>query len=60
MECIACHVCVLRPFEKFVDSPYYSVYIFEKWVECYKKCTACQGRYFEKETVTASPQVRLG
>jgi hypothetical protein len=21
------------PFEKFVVSPYYSVYVFEKWVE---------------------------
>jgi len=21
------------PFENFVDSPYYSVYVFEKWVE---------------------------
>jgi len=44
------------PFEKFVDSPYYSVYVFEKWVERCKKCIACQGRYFEKETVTAPPQ----
>jgi hypothetical protein len=30
--------------------------IFEKWVDC-KKCTACQGRYFEKETVTAPLQI---
>jgi hypothetical protein len=37
-----------RPFEKFVDSLYYSVYVFEKWVERCKKCIACQGRYFEK------------
>jgi hypothetical protein len=44
------------PFEKFVDSPYYSVYVFEKWVECCKKCITCQGRYLEKETVTTSPQ----
>jgi hypothetical protein len=29
---------------------------FEKWVERCKKCIACQGRYFEKETVTAPPQ----
>jgi len=43
-------------YEKFVDSPYYSVYVFEKWVECFKKCIACQGRYFEKETITAPPQ----
>jgi hypothetical protein len=40
-------------FEKFVDSPYYSVYVFENWVERCKKCIACQERYFEKETVTA-------
>jgi hypothetical protein len=45
-----------RPFEKFVDSPYYSIYVFEKWVERFKKCIACQGRYFEKETVTAPSQ----
>jgi hypothetical protein len=25
-------------------------------VERCKKCIACQGRYFEKETVTAPPQ----
>jgi hypothetical protein len=31
-------------------------HVFEKWVERYKKCIACQGRYFEKETVTAPPQ----
>jgi hypothetical protein len=29
---------------------------FEKWVERCKKCISCQGRYFEKETVTAPPQ----
>jgi hypothetical protein len=28
-------------------------HIFEKWVERCKKCIVCQGRYFEKETVTA-------
>jgi hypothetical protein len=44
------------PFEKFIDSTYYSVYVFEKGVERFKKRIACQGRYFEKETVTASPQ----
>jgi hypothetical protein len=33
-----------------------SVAVFEKWVERCKKCIACQGRYFEKETVTAPPQ----
>jgi hypothetical protein len=32
-------------------------HIFEKWVEHCKKCIACQRRYFEKETVTAPPQV---
>jgi hypothetical protein len=30
--------------------------VFEKWVERCKKCIACQGRYFEKDTVTAPPQ----
>jgi hypothetical protein len=45
-----------RPFEKFVDTTYYSVYVFEKWVERCKKCIACQERYFEKETVTIPPQ----
>jgi hypothetical protein len=44
------------PFEKFVDSPYYSVYVFEKWMEFCKKCIGCQRRKFEKETVTAPPQ----
>jgi hypothetical protein len=45
------------PFEKFVDSTYYSVYVFEKWGERCKKCIACQEKYFEKETVTAAPQI---
>jgi hypothetical protein len=31
-------------------------HVFEKWVERCKKCIACQGRYFEKETVTAPQQ----
>jgi hypothetical protein len=31
-------------------------HVFEKWVERCKKCVACQGRYFEKETVTAPPR----
>jgi hypothetical protein len=31
-------------------------HVFEKWVERCKNCIACQGRYFEKETVTAAPQ----
>jgi hypothetical protein len=34
---------------------------FEKWVERCKKCIACQGRYFEKETVHRSfIKFRLG
>jgi hypothetical protein len=28
--------------------------VFKKWVERCKKCIACQGRYFEKETVTTN------
>jgi hypothetical protein len=28
------------PFEKFVDSACYSIYVFEKWVERCKKCIA--------------------
>jgi hypothetical protein len=44
------------PFEKFVDLPYYSVYVSEKWVERCKKCITCHGIYFGKETVTAPPQ----
>jgi hypothetical protein len=32
-------------------------HIFEKWVERSKKGIACQGRYFERETVTAPPQI---
>jgi hypothetical protein len=31
-------------------------HVFEKWVERCKKYIACQGRYFEKDTVTAPPQ----
>jgi hypothetical protein len=30
--------------------------VFEKWVERCKTCIACQGRHFEKETVTAPPK----
>jgi hypothetical protein len=44
------------PFEKFVDTPYFSAYVFEKWVERCKKCIAYQGRYFEQETVNSFPQ----
>jgi hypothetical protein len=32
-------------------------HVFEKWVERCKKCIACQGKYFEKETVTTPPQI---
>jgi hypothetical protein len=35
--------------------PYSPEHVFEKWVERCKKCIAWQGRYFEKETVTAPP-----
>jgi hypothetical protein len=31
-------------------------HVLEKWAERCKKCIACQGRYLEKETVTAPPQ----
>jgi hypothetical protein len=31
-------------------------HVYEKWVERCKKCTACQGTYFEKQTVTTPPQ----
>jgi hypothetical protein len=31
-------------------------HVFDKWVERCKKVIACQGKYFEKETVTAPPQ----
>jgi hypothetical protein len=31
-------------------------HVFGKWVERCKKWIACQGRCFEKETVTAPPQ----
>jgi hypothetical protein len=30
--------------------------VFEKWEERCKKCIVCQGRYFEKDTVTTPPQ----
>jgi hypothetical protein len=35
-------------FEKFLASPYYFVYVFEKWEKLCKKFIACQGTYFEK------------
>jgi hypothetical protein len=31
-------------------------HVFGKWVECCKKCIACEGRCFERETPTAPPQ----
>jgi hypothetical protein len=31
-------------------------HVFEKWVELCKKYIGFQGRYFEKETVTAPPR----
>jgi hypothetical protein len=31
-------------------------HVFEKWVERCNKCIACQGRYFEKETVISPLQ----
>jgi hypothetical protein len=31
-------------------------HLLEKWVERCKKCIAYQGRYFEKETITAPRQ----
>jgi hypothetical protein len=34
-------------------------HVFEKWVERCKKCIVCQGRYFEKEIVTAPPQITV-
>jgi hypothetical protein len=34
-------------------------HVFEKWVERCLKCIACQGRCFEKETVTASQSNKL-
>jgi hypothetical protein len=30
-------------------------HVLQKWVGRCKKCIACQGGYFEKETVTAPP-----
>jgi hypothetical protein len=32
-------------------------HVFENQVERFKKCIACQGRYFEKKTVTEPPRV---
>jgi hypothetical protein len=32
-------------------------HVFEQWVERCKKCIAFQGKYFEKQTVTAPQQI---
>jgi hypothetical protein len=46
--------CLLHyPIEAYGN---YLQHVFEKWVERCKKSIACQGKYFEKETVTALPQ----
>jgi hypothetical protein len=31
-------------------------HVFKKWMECCKKCIACQERYFVEETITIPPQ----
>jgi hypothetical protein len=31
-------------------------HIFKEWVEHCRKCIACQGRYFKKETIFVPPQ----
>jgi hypothetical protein len=31
-------------------------HVSKKWAESCKKCIACQGRYFKKETIMAPPQ----
>jgi len=46
----ACSTILLKPVANGFQ------HIFEKWVECCKKCTACQWRYFKQETITAPPQ----
>jgi hypothetical protein len=55
-----CMADVLMGFHGYIfskpNTEFNSYAILEKWVECCKKCIACLGRYFEKETVTASPQ----
>jgi hypothetical protein len=47
---------LFRPWKGSSEARNFKVvngHVFEKWVERCKKCIACQGRYFEKETVTA-------
>jgi hypothetical protein len=48
------------PFEKFVDSPYYSVYVFQKWVERCKKCIPCKGCTSKKRPSPHLHKVRSG
>jgi hypothetical protein len=43
------------PFEKFVDSPYYSVYVCEKWVERCKSASLAKGGTSKKRP---SPHLR--
>jgi hypothetical protein len=45
-----------REFPEYDNGNFYLPRVVEKWVERCKKCIACQGRYFEKETVNAPPQ----
>jgi hypothetical protein len=45
----ACSIILMKLTENGLQ------HVFEKWVERCKKCIAWQGRYFEKETVTAPP-----
>jgi transposase len=47
----ACSITVLKRAARGLQ------HIFEEWVERCKKCIACQGRYFEKETVIAPQQI---
>jgi hypothetical protein len=46
----ACSTIVLKLAENDVD------HVFEKWKKRFNKCIDCQGRYFQKETVTAPPK----
>jgi hypothetical protein len=55
-------------FQKFVDWQQCAaimhreaVYVFQKWMEHWKKCIACQGRYLEKrDRHRTSTKFRLG
>jgi hypothetical protein len=60
-----CDFCDFQPYQEVKTAcstiilklaVYGLQHVFEKWVERCKKCIAFQGRYFEKETVTAPPQ----